>query len=174
MLGANAYPQQWAVNNLRPCLIKKLPSSVSSGNNVDAHSWSGHFFISRNLFNPSFKLWLSECMDHVPIQPRATRFHADSISGSVTNSWSVFGLFSRSFLIIQQFGFSAEQALGWLMSVPRASGTVLEATVPYSRASMVQLLGKVGFLEIHRTRWRWQLNRVHLQSIMKSCEWDFP
>jgi hypothetical protein len=35
------------------------------------------------------------------------------------------------------------QALGWLLSVPRASGTVLEVTVPYSRASMVQLLGKV-------------------------------
>lgn len=35
------------------------------------------------------------------------------------------------------------KALGWLLSVPRASNTVLEATVPYSRASMVQLLGKV-------------------------------
>ncbi|KAG0592336.1 hypothetical protein KC19_1G243500 [Ceratodon purpureus] len=37
----------------------------------------------------------------------------------------------------------AAQALGWLLSVPRASSTVLEATIPYSRASMVQLLGKV-------------------------------
>lgn len=35
------------------------------------------------------------------------------------------------------------KALGWLLSVPQASRTVLEATVPYSRASMVQLLGKV-------------------------------
>lgn len=38
----------------------------------------------------------------------------------------------------------ASQALGWLMSVPRASSTILEVVVPYSRASMVQLLrGKV-------------------------------
>ncbi|GLJ07051.1 hypothetical protein SUGI_0056560 [Cryptomeria japonica] len=37
----------------------------------------------------------------------------------------------------------ASQALGWLMSVPGASSTVLEAVVPYSRMSMVQLLGKV-------------------------------
>lgn len=37
----------------------------------------------------------------------------------------------------------AAQALGWLLSVPRASSTLLEATIPYSRASMVQLLGKV-------------------------------
>ena len=35
------------------------------------------------------------------------------------------------------------QALGWLLSVPGASGTVLEIVVPYSRASMAQLLGKV-------------------------------
>ncbi|VFQ66569.1 unnamed protein product [Cuscuta campestris] len=37
----------------------------------------------------------------------------------------------------------ASQALGWLMSVPGASNTVLEFVVPYSRMSMVQLLGKV-------------------------------
>ncbi|GFZ16046.1 nucleotidylyl transferase superfamily protein [Actinidia rufa] len=37
----------------------------------------------------------------------------------------------------------ASQALGLLMSVPGASNTVLEAVVPYSRMSMVQLLGKV-------------------------------
>lgn len=36
------------------------------------------------------------------------------------------------------------KALAWLLSVPRASSTVLEATIPYSRASMVNLLGKVG------------------------------
>ncbi|KAL7149389.1 hypothetical protein ABFS83_05G037300 [Erythranthe nasuta] len=36
----------------------------------------------------------------------------------------------------------ASQALGWLMSVPGASNTVLEAVVPYSRMSMLQLLGK--------------------------------
>ncbi|KAL3501773.1 hypothetical protein ACH5RR_036222 [Cinchona calisaya] len=37
----------------------------------------------------------------------------------------------------------ASQALGWLMSVPGASNTVLEAVVPYSRMSSIQLLGKV-------------------------------
>ncbi|XP_057995962.1 uncharacterized protein LOC110651460 [Hevea brasiliensis] len=37
----------------------------------------------------------------------------------------------------------ASQALGWLISVPGATNTVLEAAVPYSRMSMVQLLGKI-------------------------------
>ncbi|KAF6137397.1 hypothetical protein GIB67_036434 [Kingdonia uniflora] len=36
----------------------------------------------------------------------------------------------------------ASQALGWLMSVPGASNTILEAVVPYSRVSMTQLLSK--------------------------------
>lgn len=33
--------------------------------------------------------------------------------------------------------------MGWLISVPGASNTVLEALVPYSRMSMIQLLGKI-------------------------------
>ncbi|MCL7037417.1 hypothetical protein MKW94_010362 [Papaver nudicaule] len=37
----------------------------------------------------------------------------------------------------------ASQALGWLMSVPGASNTVLETVVPYSRISMAQLLSKM-------------------------------
>ena len=37
----------------------------------------------------------------------------------------------------------ASHALGHLMSVPGASNTVLETVVPYSRMSMIQLLGKV-------------------------------
>lgn len=37
----------------------------------------------------------------------------------------------------------ASQALGHLMSVPGASNTVLESVVPYSRMSIIQLLGKV-------------------------------
>ncbi|KAH0451044.1 hypothetical protein IEQ34_021736 [Dendrobium chrysotoxum] len=37
----------------------------------------------------------------------------------------------------------ASQALGWLMSVPGASNTILEVLVPYSRTSMIQLLGKI-------------------------------
>lgn len=35
------------------------------------------------------------------------------------------------------------KALGWLASVPGASNTLLEFIVPYSRISMIQLLGKV-------------------------------
>jgi hypothetical protein len=35
------------------------------------------------------------------------------------------------------------QALGWLLSVPGASNTVLEMTVPYARDSLVSILGKV-------------------------------
>jgi nicotinic acid mononucleotide adenylyltransferase len=41
------------------------------------------------------------------------------------------------------FSGGASQTLGWLLSVPGASNTVLEAVVPYSRMSTVQLLGKV-------------------------------
>ncbi|XP_006291221.2 uncharacterized protein LOC17887434 [Capsella rubella] len=37
----------------------------------------------------------------------------------------------------------ASQSLGWLMSVPGASNTLLETVVPYSMISMVQLLGRV-------------------------------
>ncbi|KAJ0962668.1 hypothetical protein J5N97_027790 [Dioscorea zingiberensis] len=37
----------------------------------------------------------------------------------------------------------ASQALGWLLSVPGASSTVLEVVVPYSKISMAQLLGKM-------------------------------
>ncbi|KAK1281143.1 hypothetical protein QJS04_geneDACA003108 [Acorus gramineus] len=36
----------------------------------------------------------------------------------------------------------ASQALGWLLSIPGASNTVLETLVPYSRTSMSLLLGK--------------------------------
>ncbi|GAB2297011.1 hypothetical protein Dimus_031115 [Dionaea muscipula] len=37
----------------------------------------------------------------------------------------------------------ASHVVGWLTSVPGASNTVLEAVVPYSRMSMIQLLGKI-------------------------------
>uniref|UniRef100_A0A0E0JMQ1 Cytidyltransferase-like domain-containing protein n=1 Tax=Oryza punctata TaxID=4537 RepID=A0A0E0JMQ1_ORYPU len=49
---------------------------------------------------------------------------------------------SRTQAVIYLAG-GASQALGWLLSVPGASGTVLEVVVPYSRASMAQLLGKM-------------------------------
>jgi hypothetical protein len=61
------------------------------------------------------------------------------------------------------------QALGWLLSVPRASGTVLEVTVPYSRASMVQLLGKVRDLsnpckchQLEKKRICWRNSSIRL------------
>lgn len=41
------------------------------------------------------------------------------------------------------FSGGASQALGWLAAVPGASNTILEVIVPYSRMSMIQLLGKV-------------------------------
>ncbi|OAE31286.1 hypothetical protein AXG93_1962s1430 [Marchantia polymorpha subsp. ruderalis] len=44
----------------------------------------------------------------------------------------------------------ASQALGWLLSVPRASSTVLEVTVPYSRISMLQYLGKAPLQFVSR------------------------
>ncbi|KAJ4974038.1 hypothetical protein NE237_007212 [Protea cynaroides] len=37
----------------------------------------------------------------------------------------------------------ASQAIGWLISVPGASNTVLETVVPYSKMSMTQLLGQM-------------------------------
>ncbi|CAO1947889.1 unnamed protein product [Urochloa humidicola] len=49
---------------------------------------------------------------------------------------------SRSQAVIYLAG-GASQALGWLLSMPGASSTVLEVVVPYSRASMAQLLGKM-------------------------------
>nr|XP_043606784.1 uncharacterized protein LOC122578805 [Erigeron canadensis] len=45
--------------------------------------------------------------------------------------------------VVLFFSGGASQALGWLASVPGASNTLLEVIVPYSRMSMVQLLGKV-------------------------------
>jgi len=37
---------------------------------------------------------------------------------------------------------TSSQGLSWLLSVPGASGTVLEAVVPYSRASLTDFLGR--------------------------------
>ncbi|KAG8652218.1 hypothetical protein MANES_06G064900v8 [Manihot esculenta] len=45
--------------------------------------------------------------------------------------------------VVLHLSGGASQALGLLMSVPGATNTVLEAVVPYSRMSMIQLLGKI-------------------------------
>lgn len=39
-----------------------------------------------------------------------------------------------------------DQIVGWLISVPGSSNTVLEVVVPYSRMSLIQLLSKVPSL----------------------------
>ncbi|CAA6665289.1 unnamed protein product [Spirodela intermedia] len=46
---------------------------------------------------------------------------------------------------------TSPEALGWLLSVPGASNTVLEALVPYSKTSLSQLLGKLTVTELHRS-----------------------
>ncbi|XP_047341238.1 uncharacterized protein LOC124944935 [Impatiens glandulifera] len=45
--------------------------------------------------------------------------------------------------IVLYLSGGASQIVGWLLSVPGASNTVLEVVVPYSRMSLIQLLGKV-------------------------------
>ncbi|CAI9779096.1 unnamed protein product [Fraxinus pennsylvanica] len=55
----------------------------------------------------------------------------------------VEGIHSSPTQAVVYLSGGASQALGWLMSVPGASNTVLEAVVPYSRMSLIQLLGKI-------------------------------
>ena len=51
-------------------------------------------------------------------------------------------------VVIGVVGIERDQVVGWLLSVPGASNTVLEAVVPYSRMSMIQLLGKVFLFQL--------------------------
>uniref|UniRef100_A0A2P2KZY1 Uncharacterized protein LOC105636929 n=1 Tax=Rhizophora mucronata TaxID=61149 RepID=A0A2P2KZY1_RHIMU len=55
----------------------------------------------------------------------------------------VEALHSSSTQAVFYIAGGASQALGWLMSVPGATNTVLEVVLPYSRMSMIQLLGKI-------------------------------
>ncbi|XP_078164154.1 uncharacterized protein LOC144559088 isoform X2 [Carex rostrata] len=55
----------------------------------------------------------------------------------------VEAIHSTTFQSVIYLSGGASQALGWLMSVPGASNTILEAVVPYSRHSMAHLLGKI-------------------------------
>ncbi|XP_024391627.1 uncharacterized protein [Physcomitrium patens] len=64
----------------------------------------------------------------------------------------------------------ASQALGWLLSVPRASSTVLEATFMYSRASMVQLLGKVPTQSVCRET----ADEIALEAYNRALELSMP
>lgn len=61
---------------------------------------------------------------------------------------AVEAIHSSPFQTVLYLAGGASQLLGWLLSVPGASNTVLEAFVPYSRMSMIQLLGKVQLITI--------------------------
>ncbi|XP_057428131.1 uncharacterized protein LOC130721361 [Lotus japonicus] len=55
----------------------------------------------------------------------------------------VEAIHSSPFQAVLYLAGGASQALGWLLSIPGASNTVLETLVPYSRMSMIQLFGKI-------------------------------
>ncbi|XP_020252178.1 uncharacterized protein LOC109829380 isoform X2 [Asparagus officinalis] len=64
----------------------------------------------------------------------------------MTEAWIrslVEAIHSSSTQTVIYLAGGASQAIAWLMSTPGASNTILEVLVPYSRTSMVQLLGKV-------------------------------
>ncbi|KAK9118187.1 hypothetical protein Scep_016280 [Stephania cephalantha] len=64
----------------------------------------------------------------------------------MTDSWiraAVEAIHATPTQAVLYLSGGASQALGWLMSVPGASNTVLEAVVPYSTTSMSQLLSKI-------------------------------
>jgi hypothetical protein len=56
---------------------------------------------------------------------------------------AVEAIHSSPYQTVLYLAGGASQVLGLLLSVPGASNTVLEAVVPYSRMSLIQLLGKV-------------------------------
>lgn len=60
-------------------------------------------------------------------------------------SFSLSACFCMFFDAPIELSNPCDQALGLLLSVPGASNTVLEAVVPYSRMSLIQLLAKVPF-----------------------------
>lgn len=73
----------------------------------------------------------------------------DSVGERVMEGWvrsAVEAIHSSPTQAVLYVSGGASQALGHLMSVPGASNTVLESVVPYSRMSMIQLLGKVVVL----------------------------
>lgn len=56
---------------------------------------------------------------------------------------AVEAIHSSPYQTVLYLAGGASQILGLLLSVPGASNTVLEAVVPYSRMSLIQLLAKV-------------------------------
>ncbi|OVA08136.1 Cytidyltransferase-like domain [Macleaya cordata] len=67
----------------------------------------------------------------------------------------------------------ASQALGWLVSVPGASNTVLEAVVPYSRISMSQLLSKMP-THFASQQTAEEMSLVAYNRALKLCRPGFP
>lgn len=59
------------------------------------------------------------------------------------NRTAVEAIHSSPYQTVLYLAGGASQILGLLLSVPGASNTVLEAVVPYSRMSLIQLLAKV-------------------------------
>ncbi|ESW14956.1 hypothetical protein PHAVU_007G032000 [Phaseolus vulgaris] len=55
----------------------------------------------------------------------------------------VEAIHSSSFQAVMHLAGGASQTVGSLLSVPGASNTVLEVVVPYSKMSLIQLLGKI-------------------------------
>ncbi|CAO2830121.1 unnamed protein product [Amaranthus hypochondriacus] len=67
----------------------------------------------------------------------------------------------------------ASHAIGWLTSVPGASNTVFEAVVPYSRMSMIQLLGKIPaqFADLQTAE---EMALVAYNRALKICKPGYP
>ncbi|KAK6931544.1 Cytidyltransferase-like domain [Dillenia turbinata] len=64
----------------------------------------------------------------------------------MTDGWiraMVEAIHSSPTQAVRYLSGGASQAIGWLLWFPGASNTVLETVVPYSRMSMIQLLGKI-------------------------------
>ncbi|XP_027364417.1 uncharacterized protein LOC113871526 isoform X3 [Abrus precatorius] len=56
---------------------------------------------------------------------------------------AVEAVHSSPFKAVLHLAGGASQVVGWLLSVPGASNTVLEVVVPYSKMSLLQLIGKI-------------------------------
>lgn len=79
---------------------------------------------------------LAQCCTHRPV--------GESCSGSVLEAEGQ-GMLGRCRLWNRLYkNGCALQGASWLLCVPGASGTVLEVVVPYSRGSLMALLGQVS------------------------------
>ncbi|KAK7280427.1 hypothetical protein RJT34_25491 [Clitoria ternatea] len=56
---------------------------------------------------------------------------------------AVEAIHSSPYQAVLYLSGGASQVVGWLLSIPGATNTVLEVVVPYSKMSIIQLLGKI-------------------------------